>query len=138
MITEDYASFEVAKLLKNKGFNEETEYIFSNNGKLLKLSYLGIKDLTNADCNEYHTWQFTIEGVASIISAPTHQMVMKWLREIHKTFISITYENDGVFTANLKVPLKGVDCMIDNKHNCWLTYEEAVEASIKYSLENLI
>ena len=28
MITEDYVSFEVAKLLREKGFNEECEYFY--------------------------------------------------------------------------------------------------------------
>ena len=120
-ITEDYVSFETAKLLKEKGFNEEVISYYDTGGQ----GYF----ISPRECNI---------GTGSVYAAPTIQMAMKWLREIHKTFISITYENDGVFTANLKVPLKGVDCMIDNKHNCWLTYEEAAEVAIRYCLQNLI
>ena len=121
-ITEDYVSFEVAKLLKEKGFDTSKidgyfQFVYYSDGKI---------DFYDDDKPLF------------VCKAVTLQMAMKWLREIHNIFISITYENDGVFTANLKAPLKGVDCMVDNKHNCWFTYEEAAEASIKYCLENLI
>lgn len=119
MITEDYVSFEVAKLLKEKGFNERSYGSYTEDSVFQE---------------GYGKWNST----PIYIAAPTLQMAMRWLREVHKTFISIIYENDGVFTANLKAPLKGVDCMIDNKHNCWLTYEEAAEVAIKYCLKNLL
>jgi len=123
-ITEDYVSFETSKLLKEKGFDEKCFALYNPDGMLIQS---GIR-LNNTQVGR-------VEGS---YSAPTLQMAMKWLREAHNVFISITYENDGVFTANLKVPLKGVDCMIDDKHNCWLTYEETCEEAIKYTLENLI
>lgn len=129
MIEEAYVSFETAKLLKDKGFDERL------------LTFYITDEMKEEGC--FQIMAFTDDKIDNSHSdycylAPTLQMAMKWLREVHKAFISITYENDGVFTANLKVPLKGIDCMIDNKHNCWFTYEEAVEVSIKYCLENLI
>jgi hypothetical protein len=129
MITEDYVSFEIAKLLKEKGFDEKLFTCYVTDKDKKEGCFL-IMSFTDDKIDNNHS--------DLCYSAPTLQMTMKWLREVHKAFISIIYENDGVFTANLKVPLKGVDCMIDNKHNCWLTYEEAVEASIKYCLENLV
>ena len=126
MITEDYVSFELAKLLKEKGFDE-----------LCGKKYNGYKSIVPAG-KVIELWQNSEFDTDEECSAPTLQMTMKWLRLKHKAFISITYENDGVFTANLKVPSKEVDCMIDNKHNCWFTYEEAAEAAIKYCLENVI
>jgi len=124
-ITEDYVSFETAKLLKEKGFEEET---YGN-------YYLGGKFDGKFEESSKVNWN---KFFKTPIAAPTQQMAMKWLREVHNVFISIIYENDGVFVDNLKVPLKGVDCIIDNKHNCWFTYEQACEAAIKYCLENLI
>ena len=131
MITEDYVSFETTKLLKEKGFEGHSILtIYDENAANAYIKELQEKHLPySSDDPKLKEFYYT---------QPTLQMAMKWLREIHNIFISITYENDGVFTANLKVPLKGVDCMIDNKHNCWFTYEEAAEASIKYCLENLI
>ena len=125
-IKEDYVSFKIAELLKEKGFEEECVYFYDwdEEDEIYRICSNG------GSCNskEYPTYY----------SMPTLQMAMKWLREVHNTFISIAYENDGVFVANLKAPLKEVDCMVDNKHNCWLTYEQACEAAIKYCLENLI
>ena len=37
MITEDYVSFETAKLLKETGFNEVTAFVYSGKGELLRL-----------------------------------------------------------------------------------------------------
>jgi len=125
-ITEDYVSFETAKMLKEKGFDEKC------------FQYWHEEDKELIHSQSMHPLQNISNPCFFGPSAPTLQMAMKWLREVHNIFISITYENDGVFTANLKAPLKGVDCMIDNKHNCWLTYEQAAEAGIKYCLENLI
>ena len=126
-ITEDYVSFEMAKLLKEKGFDEPCcgSYSYRGGNVVVRASKLSNTDLC------YHP---DISG----ISAPTLQMAMRWLRKVHNAFISIIYENDGVFVANLKVPLKGIDCLIDYKHNCWFTYEEAAEAAIEYCLKILI
>lgn len=143
-ITEDYVSLNTAKLLKEKGFNEETEYVYSDGGELLRLSHLGIKDLTNADCNDYHTWQFPIEGVASIISAPTLQMAMKWLREVHNLVVnpvttSVGVRDYGEWEADIYYRDSGIDATVNAcGHIYGKTYEEACDAGISYYLEHLI
>ena len=141
MVTEDYVSFETAKLLKEKGFNEETEYVYSNDGELLRLCHFGINDLTNTDCNDYHTWQFPIEGVVSIISAPTLQMTMKWLRE-REWFICVVPLAFYCGTKTWKFGYNiwaGDNLEVDELSTPeFNTYEEACEAAIKYCLEKLI
>ena len=142
--TEYYVSSEVAKLLRDKGFNEETEYVFSNNGELLRLSHFGIKDLTNADCNDYHTWKLPIEGVASIISAPTLQMAMKWLREKHNLVVnpvttSVGVRDYGEWEADIYYRDSGIDATVNAcGHIYGETYEKACDAGIRYCLEHLI
>lgn len=74
MITEDYVSFETAKLLKEKGFNELCRYYYSSKGKMYRT--YGLKDRNYTGVNTY--------------SAPTLQMTMKWLREEHNIFIQIS------------------------------------------------
>lgn len=140
MITEDYVSFAVSKLLNEKGFNEETEHVYSDDGELLKLSHLGIKNLTNSNCNGYHTWQFPIEDVASIISAPTQAVAMKWLREVNKIFIEIspTYsEEKKSINFIWQISDSNYDVIADCER-FYNKYEQACEAAIKYCLENLI
>lgn len=126
MITEDYVSFETAKLLKEKGFDEECIGYY-NPEKELDLSLCGE---TNS------IW------LGGCISAPTLQMAMKWLRETNRIDIEVrTYyldylkKNDTRYYSG-KI-LKGSEDVI---HTIYAkdTYEEVCEASIKYCLENLI
>lgn len=123
MITEDYVSFETAKLLKEKGFDESVNRFYEiSTGKpsLVRSEY----------CRNSFTTSY---------SAPTLQMTLKWLREIHKIFISIvccTYQRlnkviwvPDITTFESVFPDSAVECD---------TYEEACERAIKYVLKNLI
>ena len=120
MITEDYVSFEVAKLLKEKGFDERCRNSYNLEGKFY-----------------VHTqWHYPITTMGYV--APTHQMALKWLREKGVYFSLVPfienagwpkdtwhinfYNSDGIIGGGF--PVKG--------------YEEAVEAALKYALENLI
>ena len=123
MITEDYVSFECAKLLKEKGFDEpcytywyEDEIFFGPDNDSYRNSTL------NVDC----------------YACPTLQMAMKWLREVHYITIDVFHFRnwkvniktipDDYFKADYSYPeLKPAE-----------TYEQACEAAIKYCLENLI
>ena len=116
MITEDRISFETAKLLKEKGFDEYCGY-YSSDGE-----YWGY-----CVCNH--------KG-KDYISAPTLQMTMKWLREVHGKFISVVpgtiFGRFDVFVYyDNYTKLRIIERNKDN-------YEEAVETAIKYCLENLI
>ena len=73
MITEDYVSFEVAKLLKDKGFNEDCSTYYTYNGWIINASV----------CINFNAMDST--------SAPTHQMVLKWLREVYNIHIDVYY-----------------------------------------------
>jgi hypothetical protein len=101
MITEDYCSFEVAKLLKEKGFDEPCT----------ELNKLCLRD-----------------GEKPVLKV-THQKAMKWLREKKKLFINVWY--DGIdFNVEYVVNI-GDFTYIGN----YSSYEQAVEAALKYSLK---
>ena len=140
MITEDYVSFETAKLLKEKGFNRpcNATYDTAVTGGKPKFS-------------EYEVLNFFPFGMKNsddkfsmVISAPTLQMAMKWLREVHNLFIEPTAgENDGKFWYDFDIiPVNGRNTKWDHYENIpteeYSTPEEACEAAIKYCLENLI
>ena len=127
-IKERYCSFEVAKLLKEKGFNEPCYTCYMQD------------EITHYDYPSRNE-----ELIDGVISAPTHQMAMEWLREIHKigifpstyTFINVggTEESHPYGTAIIN--LVTYELMTDDIiPRC--SYEEAVEAALKYVLENLI
>ena len=121
MITEDYCSFEIAKLLKAKGFDEKT------------LSYYEDNVLCHGDWFEWN------RSPLGHIAAPTHQMAMKWLREIHKLFIMILLLEKEEGNYGYTVEKIGSREFISTSGNIsYDTTEDAVEAALKYTLENLI
>ena len=132
-ITEDYVSFETAKLLKEKGFPQNpyicnTAYTLrgklSNNAKSFVLNFdefdkCGIKPITYS-------------------MAPTLQMAMKWLRKIHHIHIRLINSSDESYRYEI-YPREGKyrsGCFSDRHY--YETYEEAAEEAIKYCLEKLI
>ena len=123
MTKEDYCSFEVSKLLKEKGFDEPCRAVYEE--KVLR---------TNTLC-EYHNSE-----LSSYVCAPTHQMAMKWLREkyyIYADPIKQGNYNDCSEYYTWIVARMGIihrNSSVADK----LSYKEAVEAALKYSLENLI
>ena len=133
MITEDYVSFEVAKLLKEKGFDIECNTAYYN-GSLI----------------DYTLYGFCIDG--EFIFVPTHQMAMKWLREVYHIEINITFgfpfidgkQQYKYFWSIVRVCDNHLEYPMDDPNSAYYNeemadyYEEAVEAALKYVLENLI
>ena len=125
-ILEDYVSFETAKLLKEKGFDEPCRAYWDDQPKLdVHTLFSSVESIKNS------------ERVGNTISCPTHQMAMKWLREKH---IVIVVEPDFFNLDYDVVSWKYTVWFDDNaEDNAGFTsYEETVEAALKYSLENLI
>jgi hypothetical protein len=129
MITEDYVSFEVAKLLKEKGFDEECRGFFHTAFESPRLSMWSCKDHKNSDYEE-------------CVSTPTHQMAMKWLRNEHNIllFLLPAQENGKlvylveVWTWNEEESIyESTYAPMPKKEP-----EQAVEAALKYTLKNLI
>lgn len=116
MITEDYVSFETAKLLKEKGFGDDFCH-------------------TAYDCNGEFFWYGDYsKDRKGVMDAPTLQMAMKWLREEYHIFIRVIQSH-----------IEHCVCEIYyNSSSCYTfrtsfdSYEEACEEAIKYCLEKLI
>ena len=120
-ITEDYVSFEVAKLLKDKRFDEHCIYVYLHNGDT---------DIWDADKEDIEC------------TKPTLQMAMKWLREVHNIHIIVNPYTDTegqhwsfIFDTYAYGCWQELGVYITDS---WDSYEEAVEAAIKYCLEKLI
>ena len=126
MITENYVSFETAKLLKEKGFECATlHYYYDKDGDLL-----------------FSAWR--VDASKNEFGAPTLQMVMKWLREVHKIHISVMIgfdvDNPQYYFFNPSVSRfsnKSGEYETPFGEKEFNTYEEAAEAAIKYCVENL-
>ena len=121
-ITEDYVSFETAKLLKKKGMD--------------------------VSCFNYYTQKNNNDGTSEAVTVCTLQIAMKWLRIEHnihiephivKTKRSYGYMPNYIDLKELKqhFPFDEFDFSNADKYVC-ITYDKACEATIKYCLENLI
>jgi hypothetical protein len=137
-ITEDYVSFETAKLLKEKGFDE---HCFCINYPLPEGEHHNIilPNLLNNSMipfiDEYKFCRYKED----FITIPTLQMAMKWLREVHNTnidIVSVWNQKRFEYQVFVVTPENAKHCYIDDK--LYLDYEQAVESAIKYSLEHLI
>lgn len=148
IINEDYCSFETAKLLKEKGFNGEC------------VAYFSIYKDNNTSLHRWRNRQTYVnvknDGYTIV---PTHQMAFKWLREVHNIVIEInledymTNENGELqvwysYTIWTFIRHLGETGLTDSRYDdraFWQenvkvgqSYEQAVEAALKYTLENLI
>ena len=124
MITEDYVSFETAKLMKGKGFDWECKTM---------------KFYPEPDYD-----QESPDGVY----APTLQMAKKWLRKRHNLHIEIRITNHSI--SSMVNVIKYYWVMCDTETGRWCdkstiytvkafdTPEEAEEDAIKHALEKLI
>ena len=127
MIQEAYVSFETAKLLKEKGFDENTLMVYMSYGDLCKCNRYD--SIRNSNYNDITKNYFEC-------TAPTHQMAMKWLREIYRIDIVIKISDPSVNDRKYY-------CVIWDKNNdshileLFDSYEDAVEAALKYCLENI-
>ncbi len=140
MITEDYVSFELAKLLREKGFNEvcRTWYFgedrINNNILIPKDKLLFASDIFDGAKKN------SCIGYPNAVTAPTLQMAMKWLREVHNLCIA-PYAAAYRYGFTIDKADTGSNLGNERKfypHKEFETYEEAVEAALKYTLKNLI
>jgi len=133
-ITEDYVSFEVAKLLKEKGFLKGVDLRTTQN-----LSFYDNIGLTH-NLNKYY--DTLIQDKIDFVVAPTHQMAMKWLREKHICIVIIpkltNIESGCDYFAYIIWAGDNLEVDGEEEWDKLYSYEDAVEAAIKYSLENLI
>ena len=129
MITEDYVSFETAKLLKEKGFDG-----------ICRTAYETIT-------NEHEVEQCSLSSWGKLNQAkrPTLQMAMKWLREVHHYYIQVMLDSwacgghMGYYVVIQKTD-SNFEMMLQDavEEVFYQTYEESCEAAINYCLENLI
>lgn len=130
---EDFVTFEIAKKLKEKGFNIPSYFYYRTDDKFLHNAVVG-KPLVYCD---------KIDD--DVVIAPTISQVSKWLRNNKKTMISILpvafNEKENKFHqyyCTIYYADKGIGFEIHERPNTFETYEECALDAIEYSLDNLI
>lgn len=142
-ITEDYCSFEVSKLLKEKGFNVPCFSYYQLNKKFrffkreqdiitnwyekeeYEINYEGENDFKEAK----------VEKLAGT-SRPTYALAIKWIRENFGIHIYNEISSNNTYRP------KAYE-LVENKFGIWEGFkyekpEEATEAALLYILKNLI
>ena len=147
MIKEAYCSYEVSKLLKEKGFPQDYDIYHSMiyNEKDYEDEYEVQRMVTETQFIKAGTLSSYPVGVPEPkCYAPTHQMAMAWLREEKNVLIyvypviNLPVKDNSTFHWRWDGKKK-IHCAphIGEKHN-YETFEDAVEAALKYCLQNLI
>ena len=149
MIAEDYCSYEVAKLLEEKGFNENTICKYADIGGITERYY---DDYRQRVLRFHYDEGYLIEPstepedqyeiIGNTIPASTHQMAMKWLRKIYGFHISVApyLNNEGEVIwvweiINIETATIIADSLDSDDFN---SCEEAVEAALKYCLTYML
>lgn len=136
MIEEDYVSVETAKLLKKKGFDEEVKSYYSYDS-----------EFKIYDFQEDDRWDTPNDWGEYYLSAPTLQMVRKWLREKHHLHIEVRITNHTM--SDMVNVIKYYWVMCDTETGRWCDEstvynvrafdksEEAEEDAIRHALEKI-
>ena len=138
MIKERYCSYEVAKLLKEKGFDEVCTCLYYN----------GDWEFVNDNAYEHVIRNSSIVN-KDFITAPTHQMACDWLMRLgiyicptycsfqrHKKYDAPCCKWEPTILSLLSsAPLYPQPLDMYEYFN---TFGEAVDFCIKYALENLV
>lgn len=123
-IQEDYCSFEVSKLLKEKEFDIKTGewQVRGNVNNIFKYEHK-------------HEVKFNPSSYKEVYNCPTHALAIKWIRENFGIWIVIepNLQNNRCWFQIISKNYKG-----DGNSDFFNSPEEATEAALLYTLQNLI
>lgn len=130
MIEESYVSFDTAKLLKEAGFRKLTKTHYSNSGQVWETAI-------PADYND--------DFNCNTCNRPTQALAARWLREVHGIHVSAIIFMDSANDADGNTVdernfwsydlFDNSGMIIELSNDRYDSFEEAIEAGLKYSLE---
>ncbi len=142
MITENYVSFETAKLLKEKGFNEKCEVWYAEYTSVWGGDSSGDRKYINIQFDDKNRFD---EDYKFLCYAPTLQIAMKWLREEKHYYIQVMLDSWACgghlgYYVVIQRTDSDFEMMLQEVREkvFYDTPEEAAEDAIMYIVENLI
>ena len=131
---EYYVSLEVAKLLKEAGFNQEVNHSYPDR-ESLDNSCSGYME----DLSFYHNLN---DGKYGGMSAPTLEIAQRWFREVKNIdvyiFPTTNTKRECVYQVGIKTFGRTLWLPWQPSTTEYATYEEAQEAGIKKALEIIL
>jgi hypothetical protein len=126
---EQFVPYEIALILKEKGFHEPCFCFYRENGQVAEGSIcFGLLNNNLNDVYDYEKHQNPIRE--TIVTAPLWQQVNDWLREKH--FIDILIDPAGI--ANMYSVFVKNWIYENEKDRAMFTYPEARQAAIEHAL----
>ena len=125
MITEQYVSFDTAKLLKQAGFGIPV-YDF--------WEYVGEYVECRSDCAANHNKH------GHLTSRPTQAIAARWLREVHRIVVDATFIPPSTYGDAWRYFIGEMDDMVWNgdyvpSDEFYETYEKALEAGLQEAIK---
>lgn len=132
MITEQYVTFETAKLLDEAGFREPSRGIYCINRK-------GDYDFREYDLKQVaDDLMYNIEdGFQYEYLSPTQALAARWLRGVHNLHVwcEITQYGDWFYCIDKIKPYEQYAYVSEADFNC---FENALEAGLQEALKRII
>lgn len=133
---EELVEYEIARIIKEKGFNERCTHFYILNFSNFKPNFTPIKNGLPDCCNSENILQSVSRGKGQphLAGAPTQSQLQTWLRNKFGINIQIepSYNNYRIrkitkFDGNSNIDFKGVS----NKD--YSTFEECLEVGLLFS-----
>jgi len=126
---EELISFETAKLAKEVGFDGLSYfYYMDNNPNKLEEAF-----------NKRNPWDFNIKNEYRVpsksITAPAQSLLQRWLREKHKLWVLIYFDENTMNTYCYFMIYNTDGYIKEESMNTFNTYEEALEAGLLQALK---
>jgi hypothetical protein len=141
----DFVDFNLAKRLKEKGFNVPCIYAYCEKGgwNMYTQKHEPITYILRTNGNPFGTYytgknwnkEYTTNKNKIQCSAPTISQILKWLREEKKLHIVIPASFDEGYWWEVRDFNREISEYSDIEYT---SYEEATLAGIEYVLDNLI
>ncbi len=136
-IEESYCSFEVSKLLKEKGFE-----MYASNGLAFKGSPKNLnvhRWYQKFNGNEFYSFlDYHCHNDEISIPAPTHSLATEWIRINFKTWVQIiSFNTSKDMRFQYQIRRFEWDGKISND-TLYETPQKAIEAALLHTLQNLI
>lgn len=145
-MNEDFVTYELAKKLKEKGFNCELPYAMYNEiGQFCLLTTSAPYHVCES-CYKYREYYDYNDFDKNDFIAPTISQVLKWLRQEKKILVEIALSPEGyrhiIYTGlcctnTSSASYYSFDGFYNHENN-YMTYEQAALSGIEYVIDNLI
>lgn len=132
---EQLVNFEIAKLAKEKGFDEETYAFYNSANDLINplQSHKGNEHVNHIILSKYNSskaYDSLTRKDATIYAAPTQSLLQKWLRDVHNIIVFIN-PYPTTYACVVEYNKRGAKYGTD----LYDTYEEALEKGLIFALK---